>query len=53
VSVALLLAAFAQGLAWMIVASALIGLMASVTHVALPMAPDLVPRERAAGRSER
>jgi len=46
VAVALLLAAFAQGLAWMIVASVLIGLMASVTHVALPMAPDLVPRER-------
>jgi predicted MFS family arabinose efflux permease len=46
VALALLLAAFAQGLAWMIVASVLIGLMASVTHVALPMAPDLVPRER-------
>jgi len=38
VALALLLAAF--------VASVLIGLMASVTHVALPMAPDLVPRER-------
>jgi predicted MFS family arabinose efflux permease len=46
VSVALLLCAFAQGLAWMIASSALIGLMASVTHVALPMAPDLVPQER-------
>ena len=46
VSVALLLAAVAPGLAWMIVASVLIGLMASVTHVTLPMAPDLVPRER-------
>lgn len=46
VSVALLLAAFAHGLAWMIVASVLIGLMASVTHVALPIAPDLAPRER-------
>ncbi|HEY4010662.1 MAG TPA: MFS transporter [Acidobacteriaceae bacterium] len=46
VSGALLLAAFAQNLAWMIVASVLIGLMASVTHVALPMAPDLVPHER-------
>ena len=46
VAVALLLAAFAQGLVWMIVASVLIGLMASVTHVALPMAPDLVPHER-------
>ena len=44
VALALLLAAFAQGLAWMIVASVLIGLMAAVTHVALPMAPDLVPR---------
>ena len=46
VSVALLLAAFAHGLASMIVASVLIGLLASVTHVALPMAPDLVPKER-------
>jgi predicted MFS family arabinose efflux permease len=46
VAVALLLAAFAQGLASMIVASVLIGLMASVTHVVLPMAPDLVSPER-------
>jgi predicted MFS family arabinose efflux permease len=46
VSVALLLAAFAQNLTWMIVASVLIGLMASVTHVALPIAPDLVPHEQ-------
>jgi predicted MFS family arabinose efflux permease len=46
VSVALLLAAFAPSLMWMILASVLIGLMASVTHVALPIAPDLVPRER-------
>jgi predicted MFS family arabinose efflux permease len=46
VSVALFLAACARGLAWMIVASVLIGLMASVTHVALPMAPDLAPPER-------
>jgi predicted MFS family arabinose efflux permease len=46
VSLALLLCAFAQGLAWMIASSALIGLLASVTHVALPMAPDLVPEER-------
>lgn len=42
VSVALLLAALAQGLTWMIVASVLVGLMASVTHVVVPMAPDLV-----------
>jgi len=46
VSLGLLAAAFAQNLAWMILASVFIGLMASVTHVALPMAPDLVPRER-------
>jgi predicted MFS family arabinose efflux permease len=46
VSVALLLVAFAQGLAWMIVASVLVGLMASVTHIVVPMAPDLVSHER-------
>jgi predicted MFS family arabinose efflux permease len=46
VSVALVLAAFAQNLMWLILASVLIGLMASVTHVALPIAPDLVPQER-------
>jgi predicted MFS family arabinose efflux permease len=46
VSVALVLAAFAPTLMWMILASVLIGLMASVTHVALPIAPDLVPQER-------
>lgn len=46
VTVALVLAAFAQNLTWLISASILIGLMASVTHVALPMAPDLVPHER-------
>ncbi|HEX4156825.1 MAG TPA: MFS transporter [Acidobacteriaceae bacterium] len=45
-ALALALAGMAQGLAWMIAASVLIGLMASVTHVALPMAPDLVPEER-------
>jgi predicted MFS family arabinose efflux permease len=46
VSVALVLAALAQGLAWMIVASALVGLMAAVTHVVLPIAPELVTNER-------
>jgi predicted MFS family arabinose efflux permease len=46
VSLGLLAAAFAQNLTWMILASVFIGLMASVTHVALPMAPDLVPRDR-------
>jgi predicted MFS family arabinose efflux permease len=46
VSVALALAALAQSFVWMIAASGLIGIMASVTHVALPMATDLVPEER-------
>jgi len=46
VSVALLLAAMARGLAWMIVASALVGLMAAVTHVVLPIAPDLATNEQ-------
>jgi predicted MFS family arabinose efflux permease len=46
VSVALLLVAASNGLAWMIAASALVGLMASVTHVVVPMAPDLVPDEK-------
>ena len=46
VSVALVLAAVAQGLTWMIVASALVGLMAAVTHVVLPIAPDLVAHEQ-------
>lgn len=46
VAVALLLVATAQNLAWMIVASTLTGLLASVTHVALPLAPDLVPESK-------
>ncbi len=46
VSVALLIAGLAKTLAVMIVASVLIGLMASVTHIVLPMAPELVPNER-------
>jgi MFS family permease len=46
VSIALLAAAFAHGLGQMIVVSVAIGLLASVTHVALPMAPDLVPEEK-------
>jgi len=46
VSVALVVAALAQGLAWMIVASALVGLMAAVTHVVLPIAPDLVSHDQ-------
>lgn len=46
VAVALVLVATARNLPWMIAASMLTGLLASVTHVALPLAPDLVPEER-------
>ncbi len=45
-AVALLLTALAHSLASMIAASLLVGLFASVTHVALPLAPDLVAPER-------
>ncbi|MDE3105212.1 MAG: MFS transporter [Acidobacteriota bacterium] len=46
VALALLLVAIAPTLSFLIVASALAGLLASVTHVALPIAPDLVPNEQ-------
>jgi predicted MFS family arabinose efflux permease len=47
VMVALLLVSLAPTLAWLIAGSVLLGLVASVTHIALPIAPDLVPdRER-------
>ncbi len=42
VSVALLLVALAPSLGLAILASVLVGLLASVTHVVLPIAPDLV-----------
>lgn len=42
VAVALLLVAIAPSLGWLIAGSALVGLMASVTHIVLPIAPDLV-----------
>ena len=42
VSVALLLTAFAPSLTWLVAASALIGLLCSVTHIVVPIAPDLV-----------
>ncbi|MBB5317135.1 MFS transporter [Tunturibacter empetritectus] len=45
-AIALLLVAVAPGLTWLIAASVLIGLFASVTHVALPIAPDLVSHEK-------
>ena len=44
--VALVLVALAHGFAWMLAASVLVGLFASVTHIALPLAPDLVPHEK-------
>jgi predicted MFS family arabinose efflux permease len=46
VAVALLLVAVAPGFNWLIAGSVLIGLFASVTHVALPIAPDLVSHEQ-------
>ena len=46
VAIALLLVAIAPGLNWLIAGSVLIGLFASVTHIALPIAPDLVSHEQ-------
>jgi predicted MFS family arabinose efflux permease len=45
VSIGLLLTAVSPTLTWLIVASIIIGMLASVTHVALPIAPDLVSHE--------
>jgi len=42
VAVALLLVALAPSLMWLIVFSAIAGMLASVTHIVLPIAPDLV-----------
>jgi predicted MFS family arabinose efflux permease len=42
VVVALILVALAPSLAWLIAASVVLGMMASVTHIVLPIAPDLV-----------
>jgi predicted MFS family arabinose efflux permease len=53
VVVALLLVSLAPTLAWLIAGSVLLGLVASVTHIVLPIAPDLVSdqeRGRAIGR---
>ena len=41
VALALLAVAVAPSFAWLLIGSVLIGLFASVTHVALPIAPDL------------
>src|ERR1700729_3561571 len=46
VSIALLLVAVAPSLNLLIAGSVLIGMFASVTHVALPIAPDLVSHEQ-------
>jgi predicted MFS family arabinose efflux permease len=46
VSIALLLVALAPNLDLLIAGSVLIGMFASVTHVALPIAPDLVSHEQ-------
>ena len=45
-AVGLVLVATARSLTWLIAASVVTGLFASVTHVALPLAPDLVPPDR-------
>jgi predicted MFS family arabinose efflux permease len=50
VSGALLLVALAPSLLWLIAASVLVGLFASVTHIVLPLAPDLVD-DRQRGRA--
>jgi predicted MFS family arabinose efflux permease len=42
VAVCLLLVALSPTLAWLIAGSFLIGMLASVTHIVLPIAPDLV-----------
>ena len=46
VAVGLLLVAMAPTLAWLIAGSVLIGMLASVTHIVLPIAPDLVSHEQ-------
>ncbi len=50
VSVALLLVSVAPSLLWVIFASVLVGVFASVTHIVLPIAPDLVD-DRQRGRA--
>jgi predicted MFS family arabinose efflux permease len=46
VIVALLLVSVAPTLLWLIAGSALLGLVASVTHIVLPIAPDMVPNKQ-------
>ncbi|WP_263366581.1 MFS transporter [Edaphobacter bradus] len=44
-SIGLVLTSLAPTLGWLIAGSVLIGLLASVTHIVLPIAPDLVSHE--------
>jgi predicted MFS family arabinose efflux permease len=46
VSLALAFVAMAQNLLWLVIASVLVGVLASVTHVALPMANDIVSEDK-------
>ena len=46
VTVALLLVAVAPSLTWLIAGSVVLGMLASVTHIVLPIAPDLVADEQ-------
>jgi predicted MFS family arabinose efflux permease len=50
VVVALLLVSMAPTLAWLIAGSVVLGMVASVTHIVVPIAPDMVP-EKARGRA--
>ena len=45
VVVSLLLVSMAPSLAWLIAGSVLLGMVAAVTHIVLPIAPDMVPNE--------
>ncbi|GAC1426585.1 MAG: MFS transporter [Acidobacteriaceae bacterium] len=46
VAVALVLVALSPNLTWLIVLSVVLGSLASVTHIVLPIAPDLVTNEQ-------
>jgi predicted MFS family arabinose efflux permease len=46
VVVALLLVSMAPSLLWLIAGSVLLGMVAAVTHIVLPIAPDMVPNEQ-------
>jgi len=46
VVISLLLVSMAPSLTWLIAGSVLLGLVAAVTHIVLPIAPDMVPNEQ-------